>query len=154
MTPGSVDLKVVADRLAIVSECVTAIRRLPGSSVKEFLSDDRNPAAAESLLRRAIQALFDATRHLLSKGFGLGALEYRDAARLAAEKGLVTDAPLAERLRQIAGYRNRMTHFYDEITPEKLFGIVRDRLGDLESLAGALRQAGARLARGKAIVRP
>jgi len=149
MTPGSIDLKVVAARLAMVSECLTAIRSLPASSAKEFLSDARNPASAESFLRRAIQALFDATRHVLSKGFGLGALEHKDAARLAEEKGLVTDPQLAERFREIAGYRNRMTHFYDEITPEGLFGIVRDRLGDIESIASALRKAGARLARGK-----
>ncbi len=149
MTPGPVDLKVVADRLAIVAACVTALRNLPVSNVEEFLADARNPASAESFLRRAIQALFDATRHVLSRGFGLGALEYKDAARLAQEKGLVPDPQLAERFQHIAGYRNRMTHFYDEITPEELHSIVRDRLGDLESLANALRKAAARLARGK-----
>jgi uncharacterized protein YutE (UPF0331/DUF86 family) len=146
LTPGPIDLKVVHDRLAIVSGCLTGLRSLPVSSLKEFLADPRNPASAESFLRRAIEALFDATRHVLSKGFGLGALEYKDAARLAQEKGVVTDPDLAERFLQIAGYRNRMTHFYDEITPEELFGIVRDRLGDIESLSSALRKAATRLA--------
>jgi uncharacterized protein YutE (UPF0331/DUF86 family) len=147
MTPGPVDLKVVADRLAIVAACVTALRNLPASRVEAFLADARNPASAESLLRRAVQALFDATRHVLSRGFGPGILEYKDAARLAQEKGLVPDRQLAERFQQIAGHRYRMTHFYDEITPEELYSIVRERLGDLEPLAHALRKAAARLAR-------
>ncbi len=150
MTPGAVNLKVVEDRLAIVLRYVTALRGLPASTLEEFLSDPRNPASAESFLRRAIQALFDATRHLLSMGFGLGALEYKDVARLANEKGIVTDPHLAERFGKIAGYRNRMTHFYDQVTPEELFGILRDRLGDLESLADALRKAAAHLAARKA----
>lgn len=59
----------------------------------------------DSLLRRAIEALLDATRHLLAKGFGLGALEYRQAVRLAAEKGLVMDPELQARFLQIAGFR-------------------------------------------------
>ena len=42
--------------------------------------DRRNPAAAESFLRRAIEALLDAARHLLAKGHGPAGLEYRDVA--------------------------------------------------------------------------
>jgi len=95
MTPTGVDLKVVHDRLAIVAACVADLRRLPLSALQEFRADWRNPAAADSLLRRAIEALFDAVRHLLGKGFGLGALEYREAARLAVEKAWSGTAPWA-----------------------------------------------------------
>ncbi|MFI5402499.1 MAG: DUF86 domain-containing protein, partial [Planctomycetota bacterium] len=131
------NLKVVEDRLTIVSRCVVELRGLPASDLREFLSDRRNAASAESFLRRAIQALFDATRHILSMGFGLGALEYKEVARLAAEKGLVADPQLADRFGKIAGYRNRMTHYYDLVTPEELFEILRDRLGDLQAIANA-----------------
>jgi uncharacterized protein YutE (UPF0331/DUF86 family) len=118
VTPGSVDLKVVKDRLTIVSRCLAALRGLPASDLQEFLSDARNPASAESHLRRAIQALFDATRHILSMGFGLGALEYKEVARLAGERGLVTDPQLVDRFGKMAGYRSRLTHYYDLVTPD------------------------------------
>lgn len=149
MTPGSVDLKVVKDRLTIVTTCLAALRSLPASDLQEFLSDPRNPASAESYPRRALQALFDATRHILSMGFGLGTLEYKEVARLAGEKGLVTDPQLANRFGKMSGYRNRMTHYYDLVTPEELLEILRDRLGDIESVADALWKAAGRLARGK-----
>ena len=145
MTHGRIDLKIVADRLAIVSFCVTAMRRLPASHLEEFEADWRNAAAADSLLRRAIEALFDTARHVLAKAFGLGPLEYREVARLAAEKELVTDPGLQSRLREIAGFRNRLTHFYDEVTAEEIVGVVRDELGDLEALAEQLRIAATRL---------
>lgn len=85
MTPGPIDLKIVADRLAIVASCLEALRRLPTASLDDFRGDWRNAAAADSLLRRAIEALFDAARHILAKGFGLGPLEYREVARLVGE---------------------------------------------------------------------
>jgi uncharacterized protein YutE (UPF0331/DUF86 family) len=146
MTPTGVDLKVVHDRLAIVAACLADLRRLPLSALADFRADWRNPAAADSLLRRAIEALFDAVRHLLGKGFGLGALEYREAARLAVEKGLVEHAVLGQRFREIAGFRNRLTHFYGDVTPDELYEILANDLGDLEGLAEELRRAAARLA--------
>lgn len=147
MTPGAVDLKLVRDRLRISADHVQALRRLPHQDLATFLADERTPSAAEPNLRRAIEALFDTTRHILSKAFGLGALEYREVARQAAMHGLVQDAKLAARFEQIAGYRNRLTHFYEAVTPEELFRILRHDLPDLDAIAAALEQAAVRLAR-------
>jgi uncharacterized protein YutE (UPF0331/DUF86 family) len=148
MTRGQVDLKVVGDRLAIVASCLEDLSCLPASTVEEFRSDRRNPAAAESLIRRAIEALCDTARHLLSRGFGHGALEYREVADLAGRKGLVQDGALRERFIAIAGFRNRLTHFYDRVTTEELRGVLAHDLPDLAALAEELRQAAARLASG------
>lgn len=147
MTPGPVNLKVVEDRLTVVSTCLAELRSLPISNLQEFLSDRRNPASAESFLRRAIQALFDATRHILSMGFGRAALEYKEVARLAGEMGIVADRQLADRFSKMAGYRNRLTHYYDLVTSEELFEILRDRLGDVRAIADALRKAATQLAK-------
>jgi uncharacterized protein YutE (UPF0331/DUF86 family) len=146
MTPGPVDLKIVADRLDILGSCVRDLKKLPDTSLEDFVADWRNAAAAESLLRRAAEALFDALRHLLARAFGLGALEYKQVARLAREHAIVIDAELAARLVEIAGFRNRITHFYDEVTPTELFEIRRAHLDDLEGLAEQIRAAAARLA--------
>lgn len=146
MTPGQVNLKIVGDRLQMVEDCLMSLRALPVSSLEEFTSDVRNPAAAESLLRRAIQAIFDTLKHLLSKMHGRGLLEYKQQARLAAEQGIVRDPRLAEVLLKLGGFRNRLTHFYHEVTAEELYGILKDELGDLEAVSEELRQAAARAA--------
>jgi uncharacterized protein YutE (UPF0331/DUF86 family) len=145
VTPGKIDLKVVEDRLGIVRDSVAALGRLPRATLEEFLSDERTAAAAESHLRRAIEALFDTARHLLSKGFGLGALEYRDVERRAHERGLVADPGLAARFEQMAGYRNRLIHFYEAVTAKELFGILRDDLHNVVSLVATFRNAAKRL---------
>jgi uncharacterized protein YutE (UPF0331/DUF86 family) len=145
MTSGEINLKVVSDSLELIATCLRDLRALPQSSLAEFLADRRNPAAAESLLRRAIQAFFDLLRHVLAKTYGQGVLEYKELAREAAKKGLIRDAHLAETALQIAGFRNRLVHFYQEITAEEMYSILCTDLGDLESLAEELRQATARL---------
>ncbi len=144
MTKGPVSMKVVGDLLRSLEVCLEDLRKLPTESPEGFTVDFRNPAAAESLLRRAIQAIFDLLRHLLARGYGKGALEYKELARLAAEKGLVQDSRLAAVLKELGGFRNRLTHVYQDVTSEELYGILKDELGDLEGIAEELRQAAMR----------
>ncbi len=34
----------------------------------------------------------------------------------------------------MAGYRNRLTHFYDEVTPGELYSILTTKLPDIEAV--------------------
>lgn len=146
MTPGPVDLKIVRDRLLVVEQSLDDLRSLPHADFDAFTSDRRNVLAADAALRRGLEALFDVARHLLAKGFGVGSLEYREVAQRAAEQGFILDPGLAARMAEMAGYRNRLTHHYDEVTPQELFAVVSRELSDLAAIAGELRAAAARLA--------
>lgn len=146
MSPRALDLKVVADRLGYRQQLLSHLRQLPIVSFEDFTADWRNVPTAESLLRRAIEATLDIARHLLSSSHGVGALEYRRAARLAGEHGLIPDPEVATVFEEIAGFRNRLTHMYDEVTPEELFKILRDHLDDLDQIAEALGEAASKLA--------
>lgn len=145
MTATGVRLKLVRERLQALTEQIEALQALPQASKEEFLADRRNPDAAESNLRRALEALFDVARHLLSKVHGLGALEYKEVARLTGEKGILTDPELQRRFVEIAGFRNRLTHYYHEVTPEELYEVTTGGIADLEALKEALRTAATRL---------
>lgn len=144
MTLGPIDLKVIGDRMGIVRRCLDEPRKLPVSSLSEFSRDFRNPAAAESLLRRAIEAVLDTARHLLSRSHGLAALEYREVAREAGRRGLVVNPELQQRFVEIAGFRNRLTQFYDEVTPQELFSIIAGELNDIERICDELASASTR----------
>ena len=146
MTPGKVDLKVVSNRLDLVARYLDDLKSVPQADFAEFTSEPRNPGAAESFIRRSIEGLLDVARHLLAKAHGLGALEYRQVARLAADKGLVRDPQLARTFEELAAYRIRLTHHYEEVTDRELFEILRDHLQDIPALQEELRQAAARLA--------
>jgi uncharacterized protein YutE (UPF0331/DUF86 family) len=38
----------------------------------------------------------------------------------------------------LAGYRNRLVHFYHEVSPDELYEICTHQLGDISRIANAL----------------
>ncbi len=139
MTPGLLSRRVVADRLAWVEQMVHEIRTLPLTDRAAFLADRRNVWAADSCLRRGLEALFDLGRHILAKGFGLGVSEYKEIALASGGQGVLSPEE-ADLLRVLAGYRNRLVHFYHEVGPDELYDICATRLVDLERIAEAYRR--------------
>ncbi len=133
MTPAQLRAKVVAERAAWIRQMLAGLRALPLETFAAFEVDSRNPAAAESHLRRALEALLDLGRHVLAKGFGLAVIEYKDVAKGLAEVG-VLDKEEAMVLRTLAGYRNRLVHFYHEISNRELYEICTGQVGDIEGV--------------------
>jgi len=113
------------------------LRSLPGKSEESFLSDARTVAAAESYLRRGLEALLDLGRHIVAKGFGRAVVEYKDIPITLHEIGILAERE-AGLLRDMAGYRNRLVHFYSEVTPQEIFHIRSSRLTDIEDVLSAL----------------
>jgi uncharacterized protein YutE (UPF0331/DUF86 family) len=77
--------------------------------------------------------LLDLGRHVLAKGFGRAAVEYKDVARGLAEAGVLAERH-AMLLRTLAGYRNRLVHFYHEVSERELYEICTGQLGDVEGI--------------------
>jgi len=139
MTRGKISKRVVGDRLSWVERMVREIRTLPLEDRETFFADPRNVGMAESCLRRALEALLDLGRHILAKGFGLGVSEYKEVASTLGEQNVLTQEE-AQLLRILAGYRNRMVHFYHEIGPDELYQVCASDLGDVERITEAYRK--------------
>ncbi len=139
MTPDRLSKRVVSDRLSWVERMIGDIRALPLDDWEAFFADRRNVGAAESYLRRALEALLDLGRHILAKGFGLGVSEYKEIAVRLGEQGVLSPEE-AQLLQVLAGYRNRLVHFYHEVGPEELYEVCAHRLTDVERIAEAYRR--------------
>ena len=105
MLASSVRAEIVAEKIAYIRNMVEAIRILPLSSYDDFSADARNAAAAESYLRRALEALFDLGRHILVKAFAAAPAEYKQIAEGLTQKGVLSRED-GRMLREMAGYRN------------------------------------------------
>lgn len=138
MTGGQLSRRVVVDRLDWAEAMIAKIHALPLESMAAFLADQHSLAAAESYLRRALEALLDLGRHILAKGFGKGVSEYREIAVELGKLGVLSSANTSL-LATLAGYRNRMVHFYHEVSAEELYQICSAQLKDLELIAKAFR---------------
>jgi uncharacterized protein YutE (UPF0331/DUF86 family) len=139
MTPGKLSKRVVSDRLSWVERMVNEIRTLPLEDREAFFADRRNVWTAESCLRRALEALLDLGRHILAKGFGLGVSEYKEIASRLGDQGVLSQEEI-KLLRILAGYRNRLVHFYHEVGPDELYEVCARDLVDLEHIAEAYRK--------------
>jgi len=136
MTPSDISKRVVTDRLAWIRRMLGEIRQLPLEAREQFFADRRNLWTAESCLRRALEALLDLGRHVLAKGFASGVTEYKDIAEQSQRHGILSRQE-ADLLRVLAGYRNRLVHFYHEIEPDELYQVCASHLGDVEKIAQA-----------------
>ena len=95
----------------------------------EFKSGE-NFAIAEHYLRRALEALFETGAHILSRIPGQRASGYKEIALLLGETGIMPENFAKETLVKMAGYRNRLVHFYSEINKDEMYEIIQNKLDD------------------------
>lgn len=131
MVISNLNIKLLTDRLGFINRAVVRLKKLSALPEEDFLAGD-NTAIAESYLRRALEAVFDIGRHIIAKTAAGAPVEYKEIAASLENVGVITRAH-AEKLRLMAGYRNRLVHFYHEITDRELYSLIRDHLGDIET---------------------
>jgi len=131
MVISNLNTSRILELLRFMEDCLNEIRQFSIMPLKEFLSDKKNPPFVESYLRRSLEAVFDIGRHVLAKMYGFKDIEYKAIAKALGDKGVITK-DLSDILIVMAGYRNRMVHFYREVTPEELHHIVFNNLNDFD----------------------
>jgi len=99
---GAINRAYYAMFYAIQALVVQKKANISKTDYESFIKDSKNLAAAESYLRRALEALLDLGRHVLAKGFGIVVAEYKEIGVKLAEQG-VLDEHGRQLMRQMAG---------------------------------------------------
>jgi uncharacterized protein YutE (UPF0331/DUF86 family) len=137
MSPAKVRAATVLQKSALVDRMLAGLEILPLAGLDAFTADPRDAAAAESYLRRALEAVLDLGRHILAKGLGQGTVEYKQIALALRQAGIVNEE-LGAALLDMAGYRNRLTHFYDEVTTPELWDVCAHRRAEIGQVRDAM----------------
>lgn len=138
MNTATVSKTKIESKLAIIRESLHELEDLGGGSKQQFVEHRFHFAAAEHHLRRALEAVFDISGHIISRypnSTKNRPSTYREFAAAIAEKGIVSKSFGEDKLSEMAGYRNRLTHLYDEVTKEEMYEIITNDLGDIEHFA-------------------
>ncbi len=114
------------------------LRSLGEMSREEFAKEE-NFVRAQFYLRRALEGVFHIGNHILSRIPGGRVTEYKAIAIRLGEVGVVPVEFANKRLKAMAGYRNRLTHFYADVKPEEMRQILRLNLDDFEKFAAAIK---------------
>ena len=128
----TLNVSMITGRIDAIRTALAHLQELSALPQEEFLRDYKNPASAETFLRHCLEATFDIGRHILAKtGKVRLTHEYKDIARGLGKSGVLSQT-LIDKLVEMAGYRNRIVHFYHEITDEELYQILQTDLKDFK----------------------
>ena len=108
-------------------------------SLEEF-SSGIGYKLAEYHLHHALEGVFHIASHILSRIPGGQATEYAETARKLGEFGIIDKEFANTTLVKMAKYRNRIVHFYAEITPEEYYQIITQNLGDFDIFLSAVKK--------------
>ncbi len=139
MTKLLVDRDVVNKRVGGVEAEVAELSELAKQPLEEF-TEGPGWKLAQFHLHRALEGVFNISTHLLSRLPGGVATQYKEIAMQMGEKGLVPKEFAQTKLVEMAKYRNRLVHFYAEITADELYGLVRNDLGDFDFFLAAVKK--------------
>lgn len=121
----------VARLLQVIEEQAVQLRRLSSEPTDTLLGDPVKVAAVKYFFVVAIEASIDVSRHLAVTSGLRAARSFADAFAVLAENGLL-DGVLADRLADMARFRNLLVHGYAVVDDARVVDILRTRLGDLD----------------------
>lgn len=85
---------------------------------------------AQFHLHRALEGVFHIGAHILSRIPGGQVSEYKEMAIKLGEYGIIDKNFANTNFKNMAGYRNRIVHFYADITPDEIYKVINENLGD------------------------
>jgi uncharacterized protein YutE (UPF0331/DUF86 family) len=122
--------EVLRMRISYVEDSLKSLERFKGIPFKEFHSNPDNFRIVFYDLHRALEAIMDIGSHILSRIPGARPSSYEDIPRLLERHKIVPNEFATNPLTKMAGYRNRMVHFYGEITEQEIYNIIQEELQD------------------------
>jgi uncharacterized protein YutE (UPF0331/DUF86 family) len=125
------DLAVLRDRESRLRVYAGDLRAMAAISEAAFLSNKERQYAVLHALQLAIEASLDIASHICAAD-GLGTpSSYAEAFDLLERAGIL-DATLADDLRRMARFRNRIVHLYAQVDLPTVYRLLTERLDDFD----------------------
>lgn len=129
MSKDAVERDVVMARISGIEGELAELGKIAAEPLHTF-SQGVGYKLAQYHLHRALEGVFHITGHILARVPGGQATQYSEMAKKLGEIGVVPQEFASGKLVTMAKYRNRLVHFYAQITPEVLYGVLQKDLGD------------------------
>lgn len=129
----------------------TILKRVEGieSELKELTILSKQPLEvfssgdgwklAQFHLHRALEGVFNIGTHILSRIPGAQSTQYKEIAQKLGEYRIVPKEFADNQLVSMAKYRNRLVHFYAQITKDELYTILQQDLDDFDIFLSAVK---------------
>lgn len=111
------------------------LTRLSQVPVDEY--EGERALAGRYLVQVSAQICIDVANHVIASSGWRTPTDFRDAFTVLEEEGAI-DGELAERMRALAGLRNRLVHVYEKVDDRIVHESLGEGLADLSSFSQAM----------------
>lgn len=139
MTKIPLEQDIILKRINGIEGEISEMQILAKIPLNEF-RDGIGFKLAQYHLHRALEGVFHISAHIISRIPGAQATQYKELARLLGEHNILDKNFANTVLVEMAKYRNRLVHFYAEITPEELYSILNNHLNDFDVFLSAVKR--------------
>ncbi|KKM09539.1 toxin-antitoxin system antitoxin subunit [Clostridiales bacterium PH28_bin88] len=125
-------------KAAYILEQVEAIRHLTNTRNMEAITGDAwMLKGLKYSLQTAVEAMIDMVYHISAKRFAHAPADARDALRVLTENGIFTQEEF-EVYTSMVGFRNKVVHGYQQVSPERVYEAATEELGDFEKFLNSI----------------
>jgi uncharacterized protein YutE (UPF0331/DUF86 family) len=133
----TVDFDKLRTKLQFLRDSLRRLEEIRSRGREAFLAEKILEAAAERNLQIAIEAMLDTANHIIAREGLAVPKTYREAMEVLLREGILPRSHW-ESFLQMASFRNRLVHLYEEIDPGQVFSLLEEHLGDFEAFISAI----------------
>ncbi len=132
-----VDLDRILAKFEMLDRFLEIIKNLSQTDAEKFIADPVLIGSMRYYIQVSIECCLDVAAHVVSSERYRPPRDYADTFTILEEKGIVP-GELAQKLRQMAKFRNRLVHLYGEIDDQAVHRIARSDIQDMNQFKAAI----------------
>ena len=132
-----VDLDRVLAKFEMLDRFLGIIKSLSQTEIQKFMTDPILIGSMRYYLQVSIECCLDVAAHAVSSERYRAPKDYADTFTVLEENEILP-AKLAQKLRQMAKFRNRLVHLYGEIDDHAVHRIARTDVKDMAHFKAAI----------------
>lgn len=137
LLPLNLDKDRIRKRLEDISSSVERLKRIHSLSMDSFLQNEDIQDIARSRLLTAIQAALNICYHISAKTLKKVPEDYGHCFQILGRHKII-EINLANRLSDMAKFRNKLVHLYWEIDYAQVYNIIQHNLEDLDHFSNEI----------------
>ncbi len=136
MEEGNFDKEKIIERMSDIKNAILELDKFRKMDLEEFLKNSDNYNLSAYHLRIATEAVLIIGTHILSRIPQNGKKKDYTQVILALADYNILPKDFSQKIKGMAGYRNRLVHLYWKIEPKELLSVIKEDLDDFGKFIG------------------
>ncbi len=124
-----IDIEKIKDKIEIIRENLVELERMKFIPLEELCKSRRDVAAGKHFLQISIESMIDICFHICAKQLFGAPSTNAEVIKLLGEKEVFLQENITTYLKMVK-YRNRLVHFYHEVSIQEVYDIIQNHLDD------------------------